>query len=211
MTRSHSLASFKKSSPRGRLGPCCTMTLKSGTKRWASRAQLPTTDVGATTRVGPVCSPRSFSTARRDSSWRVLPSPMSSASTAPMPLRDIQYSQSTPRRWYSRSSACTDAGISTRSGATLSTPPSSAVCQVLPVNSMGSWVMDSSASSRSSATVTCSCSSPPSLNSWRRRSTSAIRACQPGSSSCLAISAEAASCSSSFFLRAMAFSRSASM
>ena len=216
MTISAFCAAVTSSSPFRRPVPCCTMTLKSGTKRLASLAQLPTTEVGATTRVGfhasasPSVSWAAFSTASRDNSCSVLPKPMSSASTAPMLLRDIQYSQSTPRRWYSRSSAWTVSGISTRSGAVLSSPPSSEVCHSEPVKATGSSAIDFKAISRRSASVTAS-SCSPSLNSLRRRSTSATSSSQPGCSSWRAISAVAASCSSSFRARWRAVSANSRM
>ena len=154
MTMSALSAASNSSSPLSLPVPWWTRTRMLGTNRAASRAQLPTTDVGATTRVGPRFVPSASSTARRESSCSVLPSPMSSASTAPRLLRDMKYSQSTPRRWYSRRSAETVSGMSTRSGAGRSVPPTSEVNHGEPVNSIGLSAPASSASWRSSAADT---------------------------------------------------------
>ncbi len=125
---------------------------------------------------------------------------MSSASTAPRWFAAIQCSQSTPRRWYSRSSACTEPGSSMRVGAGDSMPakpPASAACQSLPTYSMGSESMRSMASWRSSASET----SPPvwkvSLKLLARVSAWAASCCQPGCSSLRAISALRMAASSS--------------
>ena len=53
MTISAALATVRRSSSFSRFVPWWTSTLSEGTNFSASRAQLPTTEVGATTSVGP--------------------------------------------------------------------------------------------------------------------------------------------------------------
>ena len=85
------------------------MTRSPGVKRAASRCQLPSTDTGHTTSVGP-----STGSARTvASSCAVLPNPMSSARQAPRPSRPRNDSQATPRSWYGRSWPSKPAGVAT--------------------------------------------------------------------------------------------------
>ena len=86
--------------PRARSAPWWTCTRSCGVKRAASRCQLPTSDIGQTSRLGgpPLCSYASSA-----SSCTVLPRPMSSASTPPRPARCRKSSQARPRSWYGRS------------------------------------------------------------------------------------------------------------
>ena len=195
-------AAANRSSPLSLPVPWCTRTRMSGTKRAASRAQLFTTDVGATISDGPRLVPCACSTASRVSSCRVLPSPMSSASTAPKLLRDMKYSQSTPRRWYSRSSALTVSGMSTRSGAGRSVPPTREVNQGEPVNSIGLSAPASSASWRSSAADTT-----PSPSAFLSRSYSACASSARRCSS--SASSEPAACAMRARLMALSASRMA--
>src|SRR5699024_5546342 len=140
---------------------------------------------------------------------------MSSASTAPTLLDDIQYNQSTPRRWYSRNSAWTESGISTLAGAGVSTPPNIEACHWEPVNSMGSLAIASKANSRSSDIVatpkSVSSSSSWLLNSSNLRSTSATLSCHPGSSNRRMRSASRASASNSLRKCALEFDASCSI
>ena len=97
-TRSAAPSRPAASSPRSREGPWWTRTVSSGAKVAASRAQVATRVRGATTRVGP-STPRACSEAVRARTCMVLPSPMSSARTAPTSARASAVSQRTPSSW----------------------------------------------------------------------------------------------------------------
>ena len=108
MTRSAPSASRAASdSPSSRSAPWCTCTRRSGVNRAASRCQLPTSDIGHTSSVG--CPPGWPATS--DSSWMVLPRPMSSARMPPRPSSPRKDSQDSPRCWYGRSSPEKPAGV----------------------------------------------------------------------------------------------------
>ena len=112
-TRSASaIASCSVSLVLARPGPWCRQVARVGAKRLASRCQLPTTDVGATTRVGPSSRSAARSCSTAASTWTVLPSPMSSARQAPKPSRSRYASQEKPRTWYSRNSPANAPGWS---------------------------------------------------------------------------------------------------
>ena len=81
--------------------------------RAASRCQLPTSDIGHTSSVGaapfrPSARPCAETS---DSSWMVLPRPMSSARMPPRPSSPRKDSQDSPRSWYGRSWPEKPAGV----------------------------------------------------------------------------------------------------
>ncbi len=79
-----------------------TCTRRDGAKRDASARQLPISDVGITTSVGPFAARASITA----SACSVLPRPMSSARQAPRPADASRIAHSKPSSWYGRSCAC---------------------------------------------------------------------------------------------------------
>ena len=80
--------------------PWWRRTSRDGAKRSSSRSQLPTTDIGQTSRVGRLSSGaicRRWS--RNAIVWIVLPRPMSSARQPPSPSRASPAIQVSPRSW----------------------------------------------------------------------------------------------------------------
>ena len=77
-----------------------TTTVRSpGAKRAASLCHVESTEVGATTSTGSSSSPRSWARTIIASICRVLPSPMSSASTPPSPVSQSSDSHRNPSTW----------------------------------------------------------------------------------------------------------------
>ena len=99
-----------------RSGPCRTRTRRRGANRASSRAQLPTSLVGATTSAGASSRPSAFSTSTCAIVCSVLPRPMSSARTPPTPASRRCWRNATPSSWYGRSVAWSPAGGSTGAG-----------------------------------------------------------------------------------------------
>ena len=113
MTTSLARATAASSSPLSRSPPWCRCTRSDGANRSISRAHWRVTLIGQTTSVGPNASAPNCSRSEVSIAiaCTVLPSPMSSARMAPIPMSPSSRSQPWPRSWNGKSGCVIAAGV----------------------------------------------------------------------------------------------------
>ena len=84
---------------------CSTRVRSVGENRAISALQFPSSDAGATSKLGPLACPALLRPRRKARTCKVFPRPMSSARHVPRPSPAANESHRTPTSWYGRSSA----------------------------------------------------------------------------------------------------------
>ncbi len=170
---------------------CATSARNDGAKRAISAVQLPSSDAGATSRLGPCAlspaqPPRQCCAlwappvagkagssrlrrraSRKASTCTVLPRPMSSARQAPRPRRAAKESQRAPTSWYGRSPVRSSSPGSAPASASGLRRPESAWASHGPA-----WTCDHSATEPSSG---AGASAAPSVPARRRMASSSVK------------------------------------